>query len=42
MLLRVSVRIIQSDAEQRSVYLADFDIYSTVFHADHHGVVCFS
>ena len=40
--LRVNVSIIQSDAEQGSVDLADFHIYSTVFHADSHGTIRFS
>ena len=33
---------IQSDAEQGSVDLADFHIYSTVFHVDSHGAIRFS
>ena len=41
-LLRVNVSIIQSDAEQGSIDLANFHMYSTVFHADHRGVVYFS
>ena len=41
-ILRVNVRIIQSGAEQGSVDLADFHIYSTVFHADSHGTIRFS
>ena len=40
--LRVNASIIQSDAEQGSVDLADFHIYSTVFHADSHGAIRFS
>ena len=40
--LRVNVSIIQSDAEQGSVDLADFHIYSTVFHADSRGAIRFS
>ena len=41
-LLRVNVRIIQSGAEQGSVDLADFHVYSTVFHADFRGAIRFS
>ena len=40
--LRVNVSIIQSDAEQGSVDLADFDMFCSVFHADHHGDIRFS
>ena len=40
--LRVNVRIIQSGAEQGSVDLADFHIYSTVFHADSRSAIRFS
>ena len=40
--LRVNVSIIQSDAEQGFVDLADFHIYGTVFHADSRGAICFS
>ena len=40
--LRVNVRIIQSGAEQGSVDLADFHIYSSVFHADSRGAIRFS
>ena len=41
-LLRVNVSIIQSDAEQGSVDLADFHIYCSVFHADSRGAIRFS
>ena len=41
-LLRVNVSIIQSDAEQGSVDLADFHIYCSVFYANHHGPISFS
>ena len=40
--LRVNVSIIQSDAEQGSLDLADFDIFCSVFHADSHGAIRFS
>ena len=40
--LRVNVSIIQSDAEQGSVDLADFHIYCSVFHADSRGAIRFS
>ena len=40
--LRVNVRTIQSGAEQGSVDLADFHVYSTVFHADSRGAIRFS
>ena len=41
-ILRVNVRTIQSGAEQGSVDLADFHVYSTVFHADSRGAIRFS
>ena len=40
--LRVNVSKDQSSADQGSVDLADFHIYSTVFHADSHGAIRFS
>ena len=40
--LRVNVTKDQSRCFQGFVDLADFHIYSTVFHADSYGVVCFS
>ena len=40
--LRVNVSIIQSDAEQGSLDLADFHIFCSVFHADHRGAIRFS
>ena len=39
---RVNVSKDQSRCFQGSVDLADFHIYCSVFHADHHGVICFS
>ena len=40
--LRVNVSIIQSDAEQGSVDLADSHMYCSIFHADSRGAIRFS
>ena len=41
-LLRVNVSKDQSLYKQGSANQVDFHIYCSVFHADHHSVVCFS